>query len=95
MVTTQDTASRALDAPMQWPIMLFTLEIGTRWSPKMVRMTRDSISSFASVAVPWALMKSTSLGSSPLVRMASRMAWALPAPSGWGRVMWCASQARP
>ena len=38
-VITQAMASSALAAPMQWPSMLFMLEMGTRRSPKTSRMT--------------------------------------------------------
>ncbi len=94
-VITQATDSIALEAPMQWPIMLLIEVTGSSRSPKMARITLASMASLAWVPVPCALMWSTSSGVMPLDSIAWRMAEMLPSPSGCGRVMWCASQASP
>ena len=88
IVMTHETASSALAAPMQWPIMLLTLEIGTRRSPKTSRMTLASAWSLARVPVPCALTKSTWSGPMPECSSAWRIAAMLPVASGCGRVMW-------
>jgi hypothetical protein len=73
---------------MQCPIMLLTLVTGTRRGPNTSFTRVASTASLALVPVPWALTKSTSSGVSPERAMASRIARAMPPPSGCGRVMW-------
>ena len=95
-VSTQATASSALAAPIQWPSMLLMLEIGTRRSPNtsLHHERLDLIVGRRAGAVGVDEVD-VALGVTPLAAIASRIARMLPLPSGCGRVMWCASQARP